>query len=549
MTRAELAALLKSKYPSYASIPDDELVTRIVEKYPTYKSQITEVSALSTPPPPTKLQDGGTGTTPTSDTGLVGGFLQTSPLNPRNLYELGKGIVAPQIEAVQGAAQSAMGGNFLGAAAGALDAVRGGPALRSMIIEPSLRNAYAGGQSLEAGDRLGAAAQFAGAIPGNAGMLALGQENAGNPAALAGNLLGAFTAPKIAQGMGRATEAAVGATGRAVGAAAEPVVAGAKKVAGLARASTNAEKLQEAGSTAITTGAITLNPFVGLAAGATDLMRRVIPEMVDRWRNGGATSKEIAAAAKALEKAEADKIKYRGVSKDEFGAVQDHLKALEYEAKQAEKAAATREKESFKSAKAEVRIMEGSKGNPPAPPSVPPSMSSSGLNPAPVAPVAQPRLGTPTATEVPAPAAPAPKAGPNLADPVQFNKIIEPIKAERGPIPKERLDSVERLANQLTHQTRTALGNRPLTPDEVGAQLRRTFPKYDPAHLDQIAERVRAATPPTMPLERFADLMAQDGVPIMEITTQIKNMYRVSTKEANRAATAAHRSIPKKPKP
>lgn len=40
MTRAEFAASIKAKYPAYAQVPDDELATRMLEKYPVYQSQI-----------------------------------------------------------------------------------------------------------------------------------------------------------------------------------------------------------------------------------------------------------------------------------------------------------------------------------------------------------------------------------------------------------------------------------------------------------------------------------------------------------------------------
>lgn len=40
MDRAAFAKLIKSKYPQYASIADEELVNRVLEKHPEYKSQI-----------------------------------------------------------------------------------------------------------------------------------------------------------------------------------------------------------------------------------------------------------------------------------------------------------------------------------------------------------------------------------------------------------------------------------------------------------------------------------------------------------------------------
>lgn len=46
-TRAEFAASIKSKYPAYKDVPDDQLVDAMLAKYPTYKSRVTEDSASS----------------------------------------------------------------------------------------------------------------------------------------------------------------------------------------------------------------------------------------------------------------------------------------------------------------------------------------------------------------------------------------------------------------------------------------------------------------------------------------------------------------------
>ena len=41
-TRSEFAQKIKAKYPAYAEMDDNELVDRMLKKYPTYKSQISE---------------------------------------------------------------------------------------------------------------------------------------------------------------------------------------------------------------------------------------------------------------------------------------------------------------------------------------------------------------------------------------------------------------------------------------------------------------------------------------------------------------------------
>lgn len=40
MNAAEFAALIKAKYPGYANVPDDELVSKILDKYPQYRSRV-----------------------------------------------------------------------------------------------------------------------------------------------------------------------------------------------------------------------------------------------------------------------------------------------------------------------------------------------------------------------------------------------------------------------------------------------------------------------------------------------------------------------------
>ena len=43
ITRSEFAARLKKKYPTYADLTDDDLVTRTLTKYPHYKQFISDL--------------------------------------------------------------------------------------------------------------------------------------------------------------------------------------------------------------------------------------------------------------------------------------------------------------------------------------------------------------------------------------------------------------------------------------------------------------------------------------------------------------------------
>ena len=51
VTPQEFAAKIKTKYPAYASVPDDQLVEKITAKYPQYKSQIKQAAPAAPPDP------------------------------------------------------------------------------------------------------------------------------------------------------------------------------------------------------------------------------------------------------------------------------------------------------------------------------------------------------------------------------------------------------------------------------------------------------------------------------------------------------------------
>lgn len=258
------------------------------------------------------------------------------------------------------------------------------------------------------------------------------------------------------------------------------------------KASTTPKAMNGAASTAIITGGITMNPFAGLAAGAADLLRRIVPEAVERWNNQGATLLEIRAAAKKAEKAATDNIKYRGVSKQEFGQIQDHFKALEFEAETAAKAQKAELNLAKQTRKVEDRVVKADLkrgvGEPAAPvpapvpapgpggstTAMPSPMATSGLQPAPVSPVTGP-LST-------SPRTPAPPPRPNLADPAEFKRIMDTVKP-RGTLaesPRGAPDiasAVERVVEKLHKQGKptgdivAAVGGIPEIGPQYATQL------------------------------------------------------------------------------
>ena len=77
----EFAASIKAKYPQYAEIPDDELVTRILDKHPVYRDRVSQPQAapaeVATPEAPQSM---GLGEMASSAVGnLPGSALGSSP--------------------------------------------------------------------------------------------------------------------------------------------------------------------------------------------------------------------------------------------------------------------------------------------------------------------------------------------------------------------------------------------------------------------------------------------------------------------------------------
>ena len=59
LTPTEFAQQIKAKYPDYASVPDDVLATKMLEKYPEYKDRvrIPDFKTTNEPPSPSLWLD------------------------------------------------------------------------------------------------------------------------------------------------------------------------------------------------------------------------------------------------------------------------------------------------------------------------------------------------------------------------------------------------------------------------------------------------------------------------------------------------------------
>ena len=82
----EFAASIKAKYPQYAEMPDDELVTRILDKHPVYRDRIT-------PPEPQPAQ----ATTPEAPQSMGLGEMASSAVGnlPGSALQFAKDVTAP----------------------------------------------------------------------------------------------------------------------------------------------------------------------------------------------------------------------------------------------------------------------------------------------------------------------------------------------------------------------------------------------------------------------------------------------------------------------
>lgn len=147
MTPQELAQKVKAKYPAYKDIPDDELVRRVIEKYPVYASQIKEEGLFS------KITKGITSFIGES-TGLSG-LVDTVKGKSEPIIKKG-GLLNPQTGKLQqpfnvGGVKSAAGtGAKLGLTAATLGGGLGlGGATRTIAEGAGLGGAYGAAQGLE----------------------------------------------------------------------------------------------------------------------------------------------------------------------------------------------------------------------------------------------------------------------------------------------------------------------------------------------------------------------------------------------------------------
>ena len=104
MNIQELGQQIKSKYPQYGNMSDEDVANKVIAKYPQYKSQVTDASS-TTPSQPAQPKNYGIGemlgsavaNIPKSIGGLIGG-VGSAILHPidtvKNIGEMGIGAVA-----------------------------------------------------------------------------------------------------------------------------------------------------------------------------------------------------------------------------------------------------------------------------------------------------------------------------------------------------------------------------------------------------------------------------------------------------------------------
>lgn len=96
VTPQEFAAKIKTKYPVYANVPDDQLVEKITAKYPQYKTQIKQAA-------------------PAQNNDPLRGAAQATGLRPSTPFNLEQYLNSPEAQKIKGDMENtAMGSAGLG---------------------------------------------------------------------------------------------------------------------------------------------------------------------------------------------------------------------------------------------------------------------------------------------------------------------------------------------------------------------------------------------------------------------------------------------------
>ena len=210
MTKAELAAKAREKWPQYANVPDDQLANAMITKFPQYASLIDE---------DTKAAPGATAT-PAGAPGMLSGLKNVVQGVPGTISGMLRGVDKAALGAASGAGEMV---HKIPGVSSAVDALFGTPGLS--------KNAFAEARRATAPQGV---AEKVGKFAGDVGMMAVAPE-AGPGASLLKTALTSGAGSAAMTGVQTGGRVPAMAASGALGAAAPLVGKGLEKVAGSIR--------------------------------------------------------------------------------------------------------------------------------------------------------------------------------------------------------------------------------------------------------------------------------------------------------------------------
>lgn len=133
VTPQEFAAKIKTKYPAYASVPDDQLVEKITAKYPQYKAQIKQATPAVAPSGPDPQRGAAQATGLSPDTRSTAARMWDEVKRGLTSAQAGQGL-KPQPTMIANAAQFVgMAGDTLSQLGVAPEAAEAGGAVERLL--------------------------------------------------------------------------------------------------------------------------------------------------------------------------------------------------------------------------------------------------------------------------------------------------------------------------------------------------------------------------------------------------------------------------------
>jgi len=139
VTPQEFAAKIKTKYPVYANVPDDQLVEKITAKYPQYKSQIKQATpaVAKVGPDPQRGAAQATGLSP--DTRSPAGRVWDEVKRGLTSAQAGQGLKPQPTMAANVAQFAGMAGDTMSRLGGVVPGAGAAGAIEKAAFEPTVK--------------------------------------------------------------------------------------------------------------------------------------------------------------------------------------------------------------------------------------------------------------------------------------------------------------------------------------------------------------------------------------------------------------------------